>query len=292
MNSGQTPAIRTMDDDDIPGVFHLIDLENWGWEEHEIRRMFGLDREGSLIAESSGEIVGLVTGIGFGATAFIVHLIVKSDWRQKRLGTHLMRAALGKFDRRDITNIELHANPEALDFYRRLGFSRVEEIAFYSRPVLDVPKGEGIGRKRIFESSVHMEEMSQILSEHTGHDEGDVSGALRVDPPDLVLAARIQSSVDGLLLGRIGCDLNGLGPWVLDSADVGKAHEMLSEALRRLPPKRVDIIVPSRNTVARKIVEQLGFEVVNDAIVRVSRSKYDTKRYPDSVYAIGHFALI
>ncbi len=290
------PSIRLMVDTDLNQVFSLIDRENWGWEFHEIRRIFALDTRNCIVAEVNGDLVGLITLINFGKTAFIVHVIVKEGWRKKKLGARMMRDALQNLDSLDVDNVELHAMPDAADFYTQFGFKRVEEISFFCKhpgtgglhDVVDPPSNAEFRLLDLDETL----SVSECQARMMGYHESDFRYALKTDPPKYPVGRIVGSSMTSMLVARTGSDLNPIGPWFMNHPDKKTAHAMLRYAIARLPDRRTDVGVSSSNELAKEIFLDEGFSLMTEGVVRVSRSSRAIDPFPPELLAIGHLGVI
>ncbi|MBU1159036.1 MAG: GNAT family N-acetyltransferase [Candidatus Thermoplasmatota archaeon] len=285
-----------MADTDLSQVFSLIDRENWGWEFHEIRRIFALDTRNSIVAEIDGDIVGLITLINFGKTAFIVHVIVKEGWRKKKLGARMMRDALQNLDSLGVDNVELHAMPDAADFYNQFGFKKVEEISFFCKhrgtggfqDTVDPPMDAEF---RLLDSDETLS-LSECQARMMGFHECDFQYALNTDLPECPVGRIVGGSTTAMLIARKGSDLNPLGPWFMNHPDRKTARAMLRYVIARLPDRRTDVGISSSNELAKEIFLDEGFSLMTEGVVRVSRSARAVSPFPRELLAIGHLGVI
>ena len=82
-----------------------------------------------LGAFENNELLGIIRAVGDGYTiVFVQDILVLPGARRKGIGTALMKAVLNRFP--DVRQIELTADntPEAVAFYKSLGFSEFSEI--------------------------------------------------------------------------------------------------------------------------------------------------------------------
>lgn len=275
-------------------VFSLIEKENWGWEFDEIRRIHAVDSRTSVVAYDDDKLVGLVTGINYGSCAFIVHVIVREGWRGRGVGLRMMESVLADLDASGVSDVELHANPEAVEFYSQLGFSWVEHISFLSNTaprLLAERSGPTAGRF----SWLTPEDTRLIpgaLSRAMGSREEEVVAALSKDPVHHALARVEEGTATAALLSRTGRDLNSMGPWVMDDPSESEAGSMMRAMLAAVPDKRVDLCVPGANSIAAAALGSCGFSLVKAGLVRLSRSSGPVAPFPRSLLAVGHLGLI
>lgn len=277
----------------LPEVFSLIERENWGWEFSEISQIHSLDPDTSVVAVDSGQIVGLVTCIDFGSLAFIIHVIVREGWREKGLGTRMMEHVLSDLDSRGVPSVELHANPEAVEFYDQFSFKRVEDVSFWAK---DPPSERGAASLPMpppaEQPSLDLREVSEEIASSTGYVADDIARALSVAPPDHVVSRARDGRMTALLLSRAGHDLNGAGPWLMHRPTAGDAEAMMQELLSIASPKRMDLMVPESNAIAEAAISSCGFSVLKRGIVRVARSSGPVRAFPECLLAIGNVGLV
>gem|GEM_PF-5172108 len=283
-----------MRDSHLPEVFSLIDNENWGWEFAEIQQIHRLDQGSSVVALDGRDIVGLVTCIDFGATAFIVHVIVRKGWRGKGVGVRMMEDVLADLDSRGVSSVELHANPEAVEFYNQFSFRRLEDITFFAKEAPHAyPEPLGLmAPSYSWHPPDDASAISDVLSTAFGYMKDDVEKALSKMPPHQVLARTGHGHATAMFLSRTGMDINAAGPWFLDEPSRAEAEGMLRTMLSAVPAKRVDVLSPASNEVAKATFESCGFSVAKAGIVRVARSSGTANRFPGSILSIGHLGLI
>lgn len=274
-------------------VFSLIENENWGWEFAEIEQTHNLDPGSSVVALDGQQIVGLVTCVDFGSLAFIIHVIVRKGWRRKGVGVRMMEEVLAELDSRGVPSVELHANPEAVDFYDQFSFKRVEDISFFAKDPPHSPSArEGSDSGFSLVPPEEARAVSETLSQFTGYVQGDIERALSRLPPNQVLTVKVGGRTRAMLLSRTGLDLNATGPWVMDKPAESEAGAMMRAMLQLVPAKRVDILTPGSNSVARAALISCGYSAMKDGIVRVVRSSAPVRAFPESLLAVSHVGLI
>jgi predicted N-acetyltransferase YhbS len=285
--------VRRMADSDLREVFQLIERENWGWEFAEIQQIYNLDSLSSVVAIDGAQVVGLVTCVDFGSMAFIIHVIVREGWRRKGVGVQMMQEVLSSLDAKEVPSVELHANPEAVEFYDQFSFKRVEDISFCAKDPPYARQGFAPLQGLFSPLPDHDPSMfSDTLADATGYVQADIRKAISKCPPDHAVAAETGGRVTALLLSRTGHDLNGAGPWFMETPDAGRAEAMMNALLSRVPQKRMDVLMPESNEVSRSALASCGFSVMKGGIVRVARSSRSVRAYGDSLLAIGHLGLI
>ena len=114
----------------------------WNDPAKDIRRKLAVRPDLFLIGAIRGELVGSVM-VGYdGHRGWINYLAVDPDHRKQGLGRALMAEAELRLLREGCPKINLQVranNPEAVAFYRRLGFEVEERVSMGKRLVHDDP---------------------------------------------------------------------------------------------------------------------------------------------------------
>jgi ribosomal protein S18 acetylase RimI-like enzyme len=101
-----------------------------------------------LVAQAEGIVVGTVMAGYDGHRGSINYLGVSAGHRKKGIGRALMREAEQRLSRLGCPKINLQVraeNPEAVEFYRRLGFETFEVIDMGKRLIADYLIGDEAG---------------------------------------------------------------------------------------------------------------------------------------------------
>ena len=139
--------IRTMLPADIPEGLALCRANGWNQLAADWGRLLALGREGCVVAETDGRVVGTTTTVDYeGRFAWIGMVLVDQAARGQGIGTALVEHAL-----RPLGDVpaRLDATPKGLPLYQRLGFVEESRICRMTRNPADQPVdalGSGPGR--------------------------------------------------------------------------------------------------------------------------------------------------
>jgi ribosomal protein S18 acetylase RimI-like enzyme len=106
-----------------------------------IRQKLTVQRDLFFVAQLDGSLVGTVMGGYDGHRGWIYSLAVDSRVRRQRIGTTLMQHVERELASRGCPKVNLQAlasNPEAVAFYRKLGYSVEERVSMGK--ILPVPR--------------------------------------------------------------------------------------------------------------------------------------------------------
>lgn len=107
---------------DVDYAKSLTDIEQWGHQESDFKRLVEMDPQGCFVAWDGDERVGIATTISYGEYAFLGNIIVEKQRRGGSIGPRLMKHAVDYLDRKGMKTIELDGVLSAVAMYRRMGF--------------------------------------------------------------------------------------------------------------------------------------------------------------------------
>jgi GNAT superfamily N-acetyltransferase len=124
--------IRTGTLADLPAardVFRRASLANEGnrdnllaHPEYLILGPDGLAEDRTYVAEEGGSVVGFATWVETDGTIELEDLFVEPDWMRQGIATALVHRIADVLRARGVERMEVTANPDALEFYRSVGF--------------------------------------------------------------------------------------------------------------------------------------------------------------------------
>ena len=82
----------------------------------------GLTQARTYIAEEDGSVVGFATWIRTEGGVELEDLFVDPDWMRRGIATALVRRIADVVRRQNVECLHVTANPDALEFYRAVGF--------------------------------------------------------------------------------------------------------------------------------------------------------------------------
>ena len=115
------------------------------WEANRPEFEHSLDANALFLAEDDGSPVGFVTAWLEGHIAKIGDLYVSEAGRRQGIGRKLVDTVVENLRARGATHLFVNANPQALDFYDRLGFREESRSLVLPLEVKDVLGGRSYG---------------------------------------------------------------------------------------------------------------------------------------------------
>src|SRR5687767_3269506 len=87
-----------------------------------LRRYLTIQPDGWLVAETEGQIVGMVGAIDYGSFAYVGMMGVRPDWQSRGVGGRLLGTLLSWLDGRGVACARLEATDAGRPLYLRHGF--------------------------------------------------------------------------------------------------------------------------------------------------------------------------
>lgn len=82
----------------------------------------GLAEDRTYVAEEHGSVVGFATWVETDGTMELEDLFVEPSWMRRGIATALVHRIADVLRARGVERMEVTANPDALEFYRSVGF--------------------------------------------------------------------------------------------------------------------------------------------------------------------------
>ncbi|NLD53626.1 MAG: GNAT family acetyltransferase [Burkholderiaceae bacterium] len=129
------------DEDAVIALWHACDLVRpWNDPRRDIERKLGTQRELFLVGELDDRLVASVMAGFDGHRGWVNYLAVAPEWRRSGFGRALMEHVESRLRERGCPKLNLQvraANPDAVAFYRRLGYSPDEVVSMGKRLIPD-----------------------------------------------------------------------------------------------------------------------------------------------------------
>jgi predicted N-acetyltransferase YhbS len=280
---------RRMAVEDVPGADVLRQFEGWNQTIEDWRRLLSLQPDGCFVATSKSEVVGSVTTTTYGSTlGWIGMMLVHPDYRNRGIGTRLMRLALDYLDACAIACVKLDATPAGQPVYEKLGFIMEETLTRFMRPANDANQttlGKFASARRLNNADWPSVELIDTAAFGASRDTL-LRGLERQSRATLVWTE--NGCVTGYGMLRSGSHADYLGPLVSSDNRIGVA---LASALLASGGKRPVIWdVPDRCTTAKEVAQRSGF-MPRRILTRMRRGSGMISSNLDAQFAIADPAL-
>ncbi len=244
--------VRRMQIKDLDEIVELFLPLGWTTTRQDVENLLMFEPLGCFVAELKGELVGSVTTTKYTHFGWVGMLLVKEQFRRRRIGTTLMKTAIRYLLDNGMATVRLDADPPGIPLYEHMGFQKECDSLRWSRESPQRFKMKGVRQatlndlKRIFplDRRAFGDNRQRVLARFFEHS----CNTLVVDdePHRAMLMAR-QSSHGTLF-----------GPFIADSINL--ANKLLQAGLSLQKSQRVIVGMPSTNQNAITLMKQSGFE--------------------------------
>jgi ribosomal protein S18 acetylase RimI-like enzyme len=245
--------VRHMLDSDLTFAAGCTATEGWTAEiRAEFEGFLAHDPKGCLVAEASGQRVGICVATAYGKSGFIGELIVAQGWRGRGIGRHLMKRAIRHLHGQGVQSIFLDGEPLAVPLYERLGFRKI------ARSLRFVGTMGGSAHRDI--RPMRAGDLPAVLKldrEAFGADRGFFLQRRLSLYPELSKVLECRGKVVGFILGRRGPDWVMPGPWVVGPGVKDPLHLLRSFALE-VEGITMGVGVLETNTAAIQMLASCG----------------------------------
>ena len=221
--------MRAAIESDIDAITALRESVGWGAHDWALRAaMQPPDAHCFLVIASDDRIVGVGSGISYGALGFVGNMVVDEAHRGRGIGSAVLNAVIHFLEGRGCRRLELFATPAGRPLYARHGFELTDPSAMVAVPRDAVPATDG---------AVHVEEATELDALRAydaprfGGDRGGLLSMMRADRLRPLLVARSGDRIGGYLWLR--ADGLRVGPFVADEPAIAGA--LLGAAFERAP---------------------------------------------------------
>jgi GNAT superfamily N-acetyltransferase len=270
-----------MTPNDIPGALRLNALAGWNQTESDWERFLAASPNGCLVVDDAAKVVGTATTVSYeDRFAWIGMVLVDPEFRNRGIGTRLLRRMIEYLDDAGIPTLKLDATPLGKPLYEKLGFVSEYEIERWTL------KRTAPVERVLNAAPLPTEQLSEIVAydrDVFGADRSALLRALHRDRSDLTLAVRSGRYMQGYAFGRHGRFADHLGPWMARDAD--SAEKLLRDFLERSSRDTVIADALKSNAAAGETLHSAGFTVTRP-LTRMYRGPNRFPGKPESLCAI------
>jgi len=274
-----------MHKDDLRFAVQCTSAEGWMSEgETTLEGFFLNDPQGCLLAEESGQPVGICIATCYGTSGFIGELIVRPDARGRGVGAALLKHGVRGLKERGVETVYLEGVLKAVQLYERNGFNKVCRSWRFS--------GNLTGKKSSRVRRMTVGDLDQVFALDKESFREDRSFFLRRRLelyPELSFVMVNSTRITGFILGRGGKNWVAAGPWVVDESDENPA-DLLNAFAHEVSDRPISIGILDSNQQACRLVQPLGFVARSDSPWRMASGSSADLGVSPRCYAVGSAA--
>ncbi|HYI66473.1 MAG TPA: GNAT family N-acetyltransferase [Candidatus Limnocylindrales bacterium] len=250
-------SLRSADVADLPRMIELRESVGWAVHEWALRAVLvPPDARCFVVVDEGDRVVGVGSGIAYGALGFVGNMIVDAEHRRRGIGSAILSSVIDFLTQRGATRLELYATPEGRPLYARQGFQLIGPSTMVRLPRgIDV---EGDGIELADEGPGALAELVAYDAPRFGGDRAAILAPMLEDAARPLIVARREHRIVGY--GWIRPDAERVGPLLADTPEVAAA--LVGEAFERLPSlDRLSLNLPPDNRLGAERLAELGGEL-------------------------------
>ena len=249
--------LRSADHADLPHISELRESVGWGvhqWALHAV--LEPPDARCFVVVDRADRLIGVGSGIAYGALGFVGNMIVDGDHRRRGIGSVILEAVIDFLVGRGATRLELSATDDGRPLYARQGFEPIGPSTIvrvprrFARLAADVEVSDA--------GPAAVAELAAYDAPRFGGDRRAILGRMLSDPDRPAIVARRDGQLVGY--GWVRPDGERIGPLLADSPEI--VTSLVGEAFDRLPSaERLSLNLPPDNRAGAERLAALGAEL-------------------------------
>lgn len=248
--------VELMRQDDFEFATNLANTMNWNMAEEDFLFNSKLEPEGCFVAFEGKERIGVATSISFGEVGWFGNLVVEEKYRNRGVGSLLVRHAVNYLRTRGAQTIGLYADPDLSSFYNRLGFRVDEEFLVLSS---DAPDALASGALPVI-GNKQIKAVEEFDRRHFGADRKRVLESIILEKGNLSFFKSEGGEVVGYVAATVYEKMAWVGPLICVEGEVDVADELLKAAVAQLRDKSVYLVLPKKESALVNMLFSVGFK--------------------------------
>ena len=248
--------MRDATDGDLPAIGALRESVGWSAQDWALRAAMAPPEARCLVVvDAADAIVGVGSGITYGALGFIGNMVVAEGQRHRGVGSAVLETVIDFLESAGCTRLELFATPAGRPLYARHGFELTDPSA-----MVTVPRNAAIDADTdvVVEEAKDLDELTAYDAPRFGGDRKPLLAMMHADAARPLLVARQAGTIRGYLWLR--SDGPRVGPFLADEPAIAAA--LLRAAFELVPEAdALTLNLPMTNQPGVRWLRSLGVEL-------------------------------
>lgn len=277
--------LRSADAADLPRIVELREAVGWGVHDWALRVVLEPPHARCIVVvDERDRVVGVGSGIRYGALGFVGNMIVSDDHRRRGVGSAILEAVIDFLVGGGARRQELYATPAGRPLYARHGFEPIGPSTMVRVPRRIVQPSDAVELADAGPGALG--DLVAYDGPRFGGDRPTVLAPMLIDPERPLVVARRDGEIAGY--GWVRPDGERIGPLIADTPDVATA--LVGAAFERLPSVEwLTLNLPPDNHEGVARLAELGAEL-EPWDGRMGRGPQVPRR-DDTIYGIAVGAL-
>jgi len=271
--------IRKMTQQDVDFGVGLAIAEGWGSTKLDFEELLAFDPKGCFIVENNDMPIGMICTTPYNGFGFISNLIVLEEYRNRKVGTLLMKHALDYLEDKGVRTQLLDGVVKAISLYERFGFEkRYKSLRLEGN--VEPKESDDVRSMTIADLNT----IDRFDTELFGASRKKFIESRLNNFPKLCKVLEIEGELAGYIMGSERNESVRIGPWVMRYASK-QSDDLLQELASEVDEMTLQIGVLENNTSALQILKKYRFAQKSFSW-RMIRGRSGDWTFSDHLYAI------
>ena len=249
--------LRSADISDLPRIVDLRESVGWTVHDWALRAVLEPpDARCLVVVDERDRIIGVGSGIAYGALGIVGNMIVDGGHRRRGIGSAILTSVIEFLAHCGATRIELYATSEGRPLYARHGFELMGASTMVRMPRDIAVAADGIELSD--DGPAALSELVAFDAPRFGGNRAAIIAPMLTDPARPLIVARRDRQIVGY--GWVRPDGERVGPLLAETPEIATA--LVGEAFGRMPSAdRLALNLPPGNRRGAARLAQLGGEL-------------------------------
>jgi predicted N-acetyltransferase YhbS len=248
--------VKPMSFDDFPFATILANTMNWNMATEDFEFLSSLEPEGCFVVSQGSERLGIATSISYGKVGWFGNLIVKEKYRNKGVGSLLVKHSVNYLQSKGVKTIGLYAYPNLIDFYSNLGFRRDEDFSVLHVEALDSLTTETLPKV----GTQQIQAVAEFDSRCFGGNRKKLLESIILEEGNLSYHKSENNEVVGYVAAKVYEKMAEVGPLICQVGHVDVAASLLKTVLGKLTGLSVYVFLPKKESALADMLFSVGFK--------------------------------
>jgi predicted GNAT family acetyltransferase len=248
--------VKPMRVEDFPFATKLANTMNWNMATRDFEFMTSLEPEGCFVVFQGSERLGIATSISFGKVGWFGNLIVKEKYRNKGVGSLLVKHAVNYLQSKGVETIGLYAYPNLIGFYSKFGFECDEDFSVLRAETLDSLAAETLPKV----GTQQIQVIAEFDSRCFGGNRKKLLESIFLEAGNLGYCKFADNEVVGYVAAKVYEKMAEVGPLICQEGHVDVAASLLKTVLGKLTGLSVYVFLPKRESALADMLSSFGFK--------------------------------
>jgi predicted N-acetyltransferase YhbS len=248
--------VKPMSFEDFPFATKLANTMNWNMATEDFEFLASLEPEGCFVVFQGSERLGIATSISYGKVGWFGNLIVKEKYRNKGVGSLLVKHAVNYLQSKGVKTSGLYAYPNLIGFYSKFGFERDENFSVLRAETLDSLAAETLPKV----GTQQIQAIAEFDSRCFGGNRKKLLESIILEAGNLSYCKFADNEVVGYVAAKVYEKMAEVGPLICQEGHVDVAASLLKTVLGKLTGLSVYVFLPKKESALADMLSSFGFK--------------------------------